>query len=273
MAAEFYYKKSFTLIEILIAVAIIGLLASIVIVNVNSARDKAKIAKSIQFSSSIYHALGSYAVGYWDFNEIVGGTVRDISDNGNTGTLKNGPAPENSLVFSGGNLGKALRFDGSNDYVNVPFSSMLSPGADLTMEAWVNWSGGGGDKNIVTKESAYEFRVNAGNVNYATNPWAWRGGTSAKITAGSWNHIVITHDGNGLQKIYINGVEKYSTAAGGEISSNSNPVTIGARYGGTASFFNGLIDEVKIYSVVLNFAQVQQNYAKGLEEYKALVIQ
>jgi type II secretion system protein G len=54
------HKKAFTLIELLVVIAIIGLLASIVVVNVNSARDKAKIAKAKSDLDSFRQALTLY---------------------------------------------------------------------------------------------------------------------------------------------------------------------------------------------------------------------
>ncbi|MDO8436136.1 MAG: type II secretion system protein, partial [bacterium] len=56
-------KKAFTLIELLVVIAIIGLLASIILVSLKGTREKARIAKSLDFSQRINHALGAYAVG------------------------------------------------------------------------------------------------------------------------------------------------------------------------------------------------------------------
>lgn len=146
-------------------------------------------------------------------------------------------------------------FDGNGDYIQISHSSKFNTGSDLTISAWVYWRGTGGEQNVLTKESSYEFRIAGGEVNYATTPWEWRG-DNAMINPNIWAHIVITHDGNGLQRIYINGVGKYSTSAGGDIVSNTNPITIGRRLSGT-SYFNGLIDDVRVWNRSLNIEEVK----------------
>ncbi|MFH1401827.1 MAG: LamG-like jellyroll fold domain-containing protein [Parcubacteria group bacterium] len=276
MAPEFYYKRSFTLIELLVVIAIIGLLASIVVVNVNSARDKAKIAKSIQFSSSVYHALGAEAVGYWDFNEIVGGTVRDVSGNGNTGTV-NGATLVDSLVFSGGNLGKALSFDGLNDSVSFGTSISMSNSSAISLEAWVKNNGNNGADyaQIVGRFLEYAFQcstiANSNQIlfNIRGTDAAWHStGGYVTFTPGDWTHLVGVYNSllasNNI-KIYMNGVlEKQATYAGG-ISTGVNNTGISSY---PARFVNYSVDQVRIYSQALGAAEIQKHYAEGLEKHQ-----
>jgi hypothetical protein len=164
----------------------------------------------------------------------------------------------NGVLFqsSGCVSGSCAVFDGASDYIQVAYNSDLNTGADLTFAAWVYWGGTGDEQNILTKESSYEFRVVDGNINYAITPWEWRG-SNAIIPSNDWAHVVMTHDGNGQQIIYINGVSKYSTTSGGSIVSNTNPLTIGRRLNGE-SFFYGAIDDVIIWNRVLDSSEVQE---------------
>jgi len=59
-----------------------------------------------------------------------GTTWRDLSGNSNKGTLTNGP------TFSEGNMG-SISFDGTNDYVNVPYNSILNTPNGATYEVWI----------------------------------------------------------------------------------------------------------------------------------------
>ena len=82
-------EKSFTLIELLVVIAIIGVLTSIVLVSTQGLQGKARITKTLQFSQSLNHTLGAYAVGWWTFDEGSGTQARDNSGYGNNGTLTN----------------------------------------------------------------------------------------------------------------------------------------------------------------------------------------
>src|SRR3989338_9509033 len=71
-------------------------------------------------------------VGYWSFNEGIGPYAGDSSGNRNQGTLTNGP------TWVDGKRGKALSFDGSNDYVNVASSTSLNITNAITISGWIN---------------------------------------------------------------------------------------------------------------------------------------
>ena len=91
-------------------------------------------------------------LGHWAFDEGSGTTVRDSSSKGNNGTLVNGP------LWVDGKLGKALQFDGVDDYVQVPHNASLIPTTGkATVSVWINAKrhtgpGGSSWQGILAKE-------------------------------------------------------------------------------------------------------------------------
>jgi hypothetical protein len=65
-----------------------------------------------------------------------------------------------------------------------------------------------------------------------------------------WHHIALTYDGAALT-FYLNGVEDGSGTMAGPLNTNDEPLTIGADFPGDAEFWDGAIDEVKIWNVAL----------------------
>ncbi|GAI01406.1 unnamed protein product, partial [marine sediment metagenome] len=137
---SFEKDKGFTLIELLVVIAIVGLLASITLVAIKKAGEKAKWARMLQFSSSLYHALGAGLVGEWRFEEGANGTCADGKDVCDTSGYENNGEWNGTGTHWADNdvseLGTAGQFNGSNDYIEILDSGTLDGMNELTIQLW-----------------------------------------------------------------------------------------------------------------------------------------
>ena len=259
------FLKGFTLLELLIVIALIGLLSGIVLVSFKGATERARIAQGLQFSDSLRGALQMDMIGWWPLDRINGNITPDNWFDRNDGTIYGAQLVE-------GIVNNALEFDG-NDYVDCGNDGILNPGSQsFTIEVWFNWDGSSGENIIYNKENLYESRVSYGYFHYAWRPhWAWDGGTSFPVISGHWYHAVIVYN-KSKQFVYKDGKVVYSRNQTGNMGSNNNKLLIGAR--GSSSpynYFNGKIDEVRIYSAALPSAEIQKHYVEGLKRHQDLV--
>jgi hypothetical protein len=195
-------------------------------------------------------------VAAYGFNESSGTTVGDGSGNGNNGTV-NG-----ATRVGTGKFGGALSFNGVNNMVVISDSNSLDLTSGMTLEAWImpavfqsGW------RTIIQKEVDTYLLHASSNTALMPATGATFGGSvptiysPSTIAVGQWVHLAGTYDGSQI-RLYINGTQVASTARTGLIAVNNLPMRIGGNspYG---EFFNGLIDEVRVYNRALSAAEIQ----------------
>lgn len=172
------------------------------------------------------------------------------------------------LSTVGGQICGLARFDSVDDYVLLPDRTEIDLSTTLTAMAWVNLKATPTElKTILSKDTNYEFHINSNRQVY----WWWTdsAGTVRNFTSGtqiplnSWQHIAITYT-SGLQIIYINGVEAARRNYIGSLTLNTRDLQIGQDNGFASRFFNGDIDEVKLFNVALDAFEITSIYQNEL---------
>ncbi len=212
-------------------------------------------------------------VGYWTFDEGSGTTAWDYSGFNNTGTLTNMNTVGNST--SGWTIGKfdyGLKFDGVNDYVTVANSTSLNPNY-VTISAWIYSRNptNPGIQTIVARQGAqpYDFLISSGYfyMEMRTSSTAYNSWTTTYIVpANQWEYVTAVFDGI-YEKLYVNGIfhsQNLVSPAGTLVITNNVPLLIGG--GWSSYYFNGTIDEVRIYNRSLTADEVKSDYELGVKK-------
>ncbi|MCA2620215.1 MAG: cadherin domain-containing protein, partial [Microcystis sp. M040S2] len=209
--------------------------------------------------------------GYWNFDETSGNTVNDLSSNNNNATLINGiqrtVANSNSITRP---EGKALYFDGVNDYINMGVKPSFKVSTNLTLEAWINPQQDSRTRLIVGREGEYLLAISGldNTIHYAianSNPgWNWIS-TGYGVKSNQWSHIAFSFE-NGRIKTYVNGSLIYTYDGVGTIGdvSSQDELRIGNRQWNNTDFFKGQIDEVRVWNVTKTQAEIQANLNQKL---------
>jgi len=221
--------------------------------------------KGVITSEDIVYSYNSL-IGYWNMETLTNdGKLKDLSGKGSDGTI-NG-----IILTTNGKVGGAFNFDGVNNFVDMGNPDVLNQDfRKISISFWVYPNAvTGADAGLVGKgTSPY------GTTYHSINPpsifgYIVDGGYSVSHNAptNSWYHVVLTFDGaTPKESLYINGNfvdgnSNHDLAAG--IRIESNPFLIGKRVGPPDVYFNGIIDEVRVYNKALTDEEVNILYRQG----------
>ena len=217
-------------------------------------------------------------VAYYPFNS----NANDESGNGNNGTLY-GPLP---VADREANPNRAYNFDGIDDYilVNDPVPLSLQIQDQITLSAWIYATQYPGTSNLGLivgsqcdscggPQGASIFldgRINSdgqtsptGHIHFQIGDGAWHvSNTNSQVPLNQWVHIVASRKANEAAKIYYNGVLQPLTSDiwTGSVSYTGAYFAIGRQRDYSNRFFNGSVDEVRVYNRALSESEIYVLY-------------
>jgi len=229
-----------------------------------------KVVVSVLVASFVLLNLAGSAMAASDevlvlhFDEGSGTVAKDESGYGNDGTIY-------GATWVDGKYGKALSFDGKEDYVIVENDASLNFGTgSFSVSVWVKSNEASTAHDIIIKSrrsglvTPKRWRIGQNpnsdvffDIDDDTKPAATPHSTAVNIADGSWHHIVAVRKAGTGTELFIDGVMRDSDADRGDIS-NTEHVYIGCK--SDKNFFNGLIDEVSIYNRALTADEIKTLY-------------
>lgn len=204
-------------------------------------------------------------VAWWKLDQIVGSTIIDSSGNGLTGTIIGSVG-----IMLDPERGHVLKLDGDGfiDCGNDPAFDITGA---IAVTAWMKARVDRPYSAIVTKgDSAWRLHMySASDVIGFNYSGVERGGDTIRRWAGTmgqtdvndgvWHHVAGVYDGNEF-RLYVDGKLDKSKSAWGNGDKNNSPVYIGENSEVLGREWNGLIDDVRIYSYALSDAEIKDLY-------------
>ncbi|MBL6962298.1 MAG: T9SS type A sorting domain-containing protein [Bacteroidetes bacterium] len=208
----------------------------------------------------------SNLLAYYKMSNGSGSSLADDQTSGSyDGSLINSPGWVTSGCFSDGR--NCLYFDGSNDYVNIPSVSWSAIGTnDFSIEAWIYPVVLTGSVRLVlcdNTEDNFQFNLSSGGstLQMFINTTA-TSSNSLSWNLNQWYHIAVTRN-SGTISFYRDGIYIGGGSNTGSIASSSS-LNMGYRNYESDYPFNGMIDEVRIWSISRTAEEIRENMGKTL---------
>jgi hypothetical protein len=189
---------------------------------------------------------------------VTGETLRDVSGNGNHGTLTNMDAATDWVATS---KGLALDFDGFDDYVDCGRPSMGV--GKLTVNAWIKLNAGNIFQHLVDSSSNSWHLALLNN----NKPYFYNGATLHTLTetlsTNTW-YMITGVQGSTLD-LHVNGVLSQSISS--NVNLTTNNIHIGRWQNGGRNF-NGRMANISVYNRALSPTEIKQLYVDSLAPFR-----
>ncbi|WP_430401127.1 LamG-like jellyroll fold domain-containing protein [Flavobacterium sp.] len=171
-----------------------------------------------------------------------------------------------TVIVNGTGTATHLNFDGTNDYVVLPNESNFDFTNQMTVEFWMNsnvipqqW-----DAFVAKGDDSWRVALTStGTVGFAGNGAFTDFFSTTSVTDGNWHHVAVTYDGaNAI--IYIDGILENSISATGNFDNSAFNVSIGENLQQTGRFYNGNLDDLRIWNVARTNLEIDGNKNCGI---------
>lgn len=206
-------------------------------------------------------------VAHYAFDEGQGAALKDRSGHGNNGTVFG--APEWVKLNKGG----ALKFNGKDNWVEVPASASLNIAHAGTLEVWLNPAAHQGGVASWHLGPAWEderlvlaWYREPGLACYMSDGNFVARGVLSPVPLNQWTCVTATWNKAKVQ-LFLDGQRIQEFQMRGMLDLGGAPLRIGQSCGLAESQYRGLIDDVKIYSRALSEAEVLDSYATAAPDH------
>ncbi|MFA5061912.1 MAG: LamG domain-containing protein [Patescibacteria group bacterium] len=222
-------------------------------------------ANAIVVNSSPAKSLTNGLVGWWTFDgmDTTASTANAKNGLGNNGTRMG----TTSLVR--GKIGQAIKLDGLSGQINAGSASGFGSTESHTFSAWINAKALGADADwpcIISRDNTgvgTDLLIYNQKISFLYNGGAAAVFGNSPLSLNKWYFISVVYDAStNKATFYVNGLLDVTSNALGSWNSGSAPLYIGS-YQGSTHFFNGSIDDARIYSRALSATEIQQLYKQG----------
>jgi hypothetical protein len=194
-------------------------------------------------------------VGWWKFDETQGTVAADSSGGHHNGTLVG------NAKWAAGKFGGCIDLDGHDSFVRIADPSAFDFAGAVTVSCWarirsvpVEWMAivtKGDDAwrlSTAEKERKFHFAVTGGDRATISG--------STEVGADQWHHLAGVYDG-GVMRLYIDGAPEAAVPWTEGVGRNDLEVLIGENAGEKGRFFDGLIDDVRVYNYALSETMIK----------------
>ncbi|OYU56650.1 MAG: hypothetical protein CFE25_05335 [Chitinophagaceae bacterium BSSC1] len=178
--------------------------------------------------------------------------------------------------------GNALKFDGANDFVNIP----RSIAGDFSIEFWMNttqigpnaggsqWYQGIGivDAEVGGVTNDFGIALLGNKIGFGVGAPDRTIFSTSNVNTGNWVHIAATREqSNGQIKLYINGVLQATGTGSTNLLNTPSRILIGLMQTGANGFYNGSITKLRLWNSVRTASEITNNMSATLSAQTGLV--